>query len=296
MPAPVPPAPGSAAPGDLYVDLQSRALWLGVDASEDPAQAVLISDIASIAPDIAAGVGAANAYTDSQLAGKANLVHTHTSGQITDFAPAVEAVVAAIPGFNWVPGMIMMWSGDIVDIGTGDLAGWTLCDGSNGSPDLRDRFIVGAGNVPTGTINNGVAFDTAGGGSHTHTINGHALTQSQLPVHRHSKGTLVFASGLTDEAPDHTHTHTRYSSLRDDIGGGGSVNDMCRLSTTGTTSPAGKHTHTVTGVINGETGDTGTGDSHTHTETAAPNHVHNVTPSKVKAALSYYALAYIMKL
>lgn len=34
-----------------------------------------------------------------------------------------------------------MWSGEVDEIP----AGWALCDGSNGTPDLRSRFIVGAG-------------------------------------------------------------------------------------------------------------------------------------------------------
>ena len=38
-------------------------------------------------------------------------------------------------------GMIMLWSGAIVDIP----AGWVLCNGGNGTPDLRDRFLLGAG-------------------------------------------------------------------------------------------------------------------------------------------------------
>lgn len=40
-----------------------------------------------------------------------------------------------------VRGMIMMWSGAADNIPTG----WALCDGRNSTPDLRDRFIVGAG-------------------------------------------------------------------------------------------------------------------------------------------------------
>ncbi|MCX5905264.1 MAG: hypothetical protein NTV89_17740, partial [Proteobacteria bacterium] len=41
---------------------------------------------------------------------------------------------------NGVPqGAIMMWSGAINQIP----AGWALCNGTNGTPDLRDRFIVG---------------------------------------------------------------------------------------------------------------------------------------------------------
>ena len=39
--------------------------------------------------------------------------------------------------------IIVLWSGAIVDIP----AGWALCDGNNGTPDLRDVFIVGAGSL-----------------------------------------------------------------------------------------------------------------------------------------------------
>jgi len=39
------------------------------------------------------------------------------------------------------PGGIIMWSGGIASIP----AGWALCNGQNGTPDLRDRFVVGAG-------------------------------------------------------------------------------------------------------------------------------------------------------
>jgi hypothetical protein len=38
-------------------------------------------------------------------------------------------------------GVIVMWSGEVDQIPDG----WTLCDGSHGTPDLRSRFIVGAG-------------------------------------------------------------------------------------------------------------------------------------------------------
>merc|ERR1719362_2207293 len=43
---------------------------------------------------------------------------------------------------NLVPtGTIVMWSGSIQNIPNG----WKLCDGSNNTPDLRDRFILGGG-------------------------------------------------------------------------------------------------------------------------------------------------------
>lgn len=64
-------------------------------------------------------------------------------------------------------GLIAVWSGaqDAIP------AGWALCDGTNGTPDLRDRFIVGAGSAY------GVG-DT--GGSNTVT-----LTAAQMPEHSH---------------------------------------------------------------------------------------------------------------
>jgi hypothetical protein len=42
-------------------------------------------------------------------------------------------------------GLISMWSGSIASIPLG----WALCDGSSGTPDLRDRFVIGAGSTHT---------------------------------------------------------------------------------------------------------------------------------------------------
>lgn len=58
-------------------------------------------------------------------------------------------------------GKIVLWSGAIVDIPDG----WVLCDGSNSTPDLRNRFILGAG----GAYNVG---ETGGTGQHNHTFTG----------------------------------------------------------------------------------------------------------------------------
>ena len=53
-------------------------------------------------------------------------------------------IVNAAPVANPVPsGAIIMWSGSIGSIP----AGYYICDGNNGTPDLRDRFVVGAGNT-----------------------------------------------------------------------------------------------------------------------------------------------------
>lgn len=65
-------------------------------------------------------------------------------------------------------GIISLWYGSIVSIP----AGWTLCDGSAGTPDLRDRFLVGAGstyavNATGGSLNHIHSFTSDG---HFHTL------------------------------------------------------------------------------------------------------------------------------
>lgn len=61
-------------------------------------------------------------------------------------------------------GMIVMWFGSLLNIPEN----YVLCNGENGTPDLRDRFIVGAGGVL-------VPGTTGGGVNHEHdfTTNGH---------------------------------------------------------------------------------------------------------------------------
>lgn len=63
-----------------------------------------------------------------------------TQGQVLMWDTATLAWIPGVPVFNgFVRGMIIMWSGDPTQIPTG----WTLCDKSNGSPDLRGRFVAG---------------------------------------------------------------------------------------------------------------------------------------------------------
>lgn len=54
-------------------------------------------------------------------------------------------------------GIICIWGGAIVDIP----AGWSLCDGNGGRPDLRDRFVIGAGSTynPDDTATTNLAAD-----------------------------------------------------------------------------------------------------------------------------------------
>lgn len=70
--------------------------------------------------------------------------------------------------------------------------GWQLCDGSNGTPDLRGMFI--AGYDPNEPAQNAIGKT---GGSHKHT-----LTEAEMPAHKHS--------GSTNSTGGHRHSYDVY--------------------------------------------------------------------------------------
>lgn len=67
-------------------------------------------------------------------------------------------------------GSIIPWYGNLANIPDG----FALCDGTNGTPDLRDRFLVGAGYSYT--------LGNTGG------ENSHQLTVAEMPSHQHDSG------------------------------------------------------------------------------------------------------------
>jgi len=73
---------------------------------------------------------------------------------------------------------VAVWSGSAVSIP----AGWGLCDGTSGTPDLRDRFIVGAGGAYNLGAVGGHSSRTPAGAV---TIAGHAVTIAEMPEHAH---------------------------------------------------------------------------------------------------------------
>ena len=80
----------------------------------------------------------------------------------------------------FVTGMIILWYGNTGNIPTG----FVLCNGQNGTPDLRDRFVVGAGSAYS-------PGNTGGSSSVT-------LSESQLPSHSHT-------ASVSD--PGHAHSY-----------------------------------------------------------------------------------------
>ena len=153
-------------------------------------------------------------------------------------------------------GGIIMWSGAVSAIPTG----WVLCNGSNSTPDLRNRFVVGAGST--------YAVNATGG---TDSV---SLSTANLPAHNHS----FSGSGTTSTIGNHTHGSVALphpsDAGRDGDSGSNSVGLLEGNTLGGTTGAAGSHNHTVS--ISGTTGNQGSGSSH---ENRPP----------------YYALAYIMK-
>jgi|LauGreDrversion4_2_1035121.scaffolds.fasta_scaffold321180_1 hypothetical protein len=129
-------------------------------------------------------------------------------------------------------GGIIMWSGSIATIPTG----WALCNGTNGTPDLRERFIVGAGGVNTtnpvsGSTGAYVAATSFGGSNsstHTHNIDPPSTSSSTDGAHTHTGNTGSSGSNIqktttccgldwvardnhshsftTDSGGDHSHT------------------------------------------------------------------------------------------
>lgn len=105
-------------------------------------------------------------------------------------------------GNAFVTGMIMMWSGSIVSIPSG----WALCNGSSGTPDLRDRFIVGAGSSYNPGNTGGSANATLV--SHTHTAtssvsdpgHSHAYTGTEVPGGSGNGSRQGILSGRTTSA------------------------------------------------------------------------------------------------
>ena len=88
-------------------------------------------------------------------------------------------------------GTIVMWSGEVVP------NGWAICDGQNGTPDLRGRFVIGA--------NDTYKLESRGGNA-THTISvdelpGHTHTVAGVNVVSDGNGGSLFSGGEDSVTP-----------------------------------------------------------------------------------------------
>jgi microcystin-dependent protein len=161
-----------------------------------------------------------------------------------------------------------------------------LCDGTNGTPDLRDRFVVGAGST--------YAVNATGG------VNTVTLAEAQLPAHTHSFSATTTAAGshshTTGSAGNHAHNffHGARNVGGSTPGGYGdsffgspiSAPDAGGVTETRTrgdmVQAAGAHTHTVS-----------TAPDHTHTVSGFTGNVGGTAAHENRPP--YLALAYIMR-
>ena len=120
----------------------------------------------------------------TKISDSVNLADSKTAASAKAVKAAYDKAVAAqdaVNNFSAIPtGGIIMWSGAVNAIP----AGWALCDGANSTPDLRDRFVVGAGRGYAARATGGVASHTHGFASAT--IGYTTLDANTLPSHTHS--------------------------------------------------------------------------------------------------------------
>ena len=193
--------------------------------------------------------------TDGETASWSNVEslpsQTGNAGKVltTDGTTASWVEFSSIPS-----GIITMWSGSADAIPTG----WVLCDGENNTPDLRNRFVIGAGST--------YAVGATGGSASG--VTGPADGETGAASGNTGATTLT-----TDQIPSHTHDYdSGYTTS-----GGSSLNHSSKKSSTyavGATGGGQSHAHTLNAH-------THTLNSHTHTVDALP---------------PYYALCYIMKI
>ena len=92
----------------------------------------------------------------------------YNDGDSNQWVDAIAPAMASGGGGGVPTGTIAMWSGAANAIPTG----WTVCDGTNGTPDLRDRFVVGAGTLYSVDATGGSADAVVVEHSHTTNIDG----------------------------------------------------------------------------------------------------------------------------
>jgi len=173
-----------------------------------------------------------------------------TSGQfLTSVGSGATPTWTTLVAF--VSGMIMLWSGSEASIPSG----WVLCDGTNSTPDLRNKFVVGASAGTGDTTYPGLSV-----GATTSTANANAVAVD----HEHT-------TSVSD--PGHFHAYTSPTSPATGSGtggvGGGAAQNYPATNGANTTSK----TTGISVTVNPLTGEDGINK--------------NLPP--------YYALCYIMK-
>jgi microcystin-dependent protein len=154
-----------------------------------------------------------------------NIIGVTTVGVVTG-GTSVQAT--NFYGNGTIPiGGIIMWSGSIATIPTG----WALCNGSNGTPDLRNQFIVGAGS------------DTLSVWGFNKTTGVSTFTGGQSYVGVGSTGGRVGVALTIGEMPAHTHTYNQNTNANTDHSGSDTTSNNPSFSSQPTGSTGGDLYH-----------------------------------------------------
>lgn len=171
-------------------------------------------------------------------------------------------------------GGIILWSGSIISIPTG----WALCDGQNGTPNLTNSFILGAGGAKNPGDTGGSSSYTPSGTVSTPTFTGTPF--SDVINHTHT-------ISVTD--PGHAHITQRYPTAT-----GGSSGFTIDTSMSGTLADNTLPVKTNTTGITASSANPGGGVS--SITPAGTVSAPTFTGNNATVLPPYYALAYIMKL
>jgi len=167
---------------------------------------------------------------------------------------------------NGVPsGAIMMWSGTIATIPSG----WYLCDGTNGTPNLTNKFIIGADADDGGAAKTSITGSaTQTGGSKDAIVVYHSHTADSAGAHQHYLTRDTLASSSPDRIVDVTSSNYIAGKTTGNTDYAYAFRATTSSPNIGLSSSAGSHSHTIN-----SSGSSGTNA--------------NLSP--------YFALAYIMK-
>lgn len=235
--------------------------------SGDPLKKVRGLEIDAEFEAIETAVGTKADASSPALSGTPTAPTAVASNDTTQIATTAHVKLAVALAFQ---GIITLWSGSQGSIP----AGWVLCDGTNGTPDLRDRFVVGAGSsYAVGNASGSISKTTDSQGAHSHggVTGAHSLTEAQMPKHYHL---MVGPNSIT--VP-------QGGSAGYGIYGGGTPDDTAVNYATWSTGAGATSGSASTG--------TSDGNAHSHTIGGDGAHTHTVTDVRPP----YYALCYIMK-
>jgi microcystin-dependent protein len=242
-------------------------------------------------------------YTSSGTTLSRSVAESSNSNNLLNLTGNAIVFVSAVAVDIIPSGVIVLWSGAVAGVPTG----WFLCDGANGTPDLRDRFVVGSGTTYTPGNTGGantITLTSSEIPGHTHTF---STTADSNGAHTHTFSATTGSDGAhthtfsatTNTVGDHDHTYDRYlnGGPFSGISPGSfatrpfarpptSLNGSHSHSVSGTTASNGAHTHSVSGT-------TASDGAHTHTVSGTTASTGGGSAHENRPP--YYALAYIMK-